>query len=212
MWAIVPYKEPPFGKSRLSNRLSPAQRSILATTMLEEVIEALSNAKQIEGILLVSDSPRLVNSSINWNTIVLETQTNNLKDAVTEAGNFATNRLNCSTTFIVPADLPLISAEDIDYAISQHDQITLIPDVRLKGTNGVIATPPNAFEYVFNGQSFHEHQQNAQAAGLQPKSLQIETFSHDVDTFDDLMKVVQLRPASRTSVVYQSFLTRDSSE
>ena len=211
MWAIVPYKEPPFGKSRLSNRLTPAQRSILATTMLEVVIEALSNAKQIRGILLVSESPHLVGSSINKNTLVLETQTNSLKDAVTQAGVFATSRLSCCTTFIVPADLPLISAEDIDFAISQHEQVTLIPDVRLKGTNGVIVTPPNAFEYVFNGQSYLDHQQNAKAAGFHPKSLQIETFAHDVDTFDDLMKVVQLRPESRTSAVYQSFSTQDTS-
>lgn len=211
VWAIVPYKEPPFGKSRLSNRLTAAQRTTLASTMLEEVVDALSNSTQISGILLVSDSIHLDEFSHRKNVIVLETQTDNLRDAVTQAALFATNQLNCSTSFIVPADLPLISTEDIDCAIKQHEQVTLIPDVRFKGTNGVIATPPNAFEYVFNGQSFNDHQQNARSAGLRPKSLQIESFAHDVDTFDDLMMVVQLRPESRTSVVYRSLSTSDSS-
>ena len=211
MWAIVPYKEPPFGKSRLSNRLTPTQRTVLASSMLEIVVEALLNAEHITGILIVSDSTRLEKFTLKENTIVLATQTNNLKEAVTQAGLFATNQLQCTTIFIVPADLPLVSAKDIDYAVAQHEQITIIPDSRLRGTNGIIATPPNAFEYVFNGHSFYDHQHNAQLAGIQPKSLRIETFSYDVDTFEDLMTVVQLRPESHTAALYRSFMARDSS-
>lgn len=211
MWAIVPYKEPPFGKSRLSNRLTPSQRTVLASTMLESVVDSLLQAEGVRGILLVSNSTNLAEFALKENIIILETQTTNLRDAVTQAGRFATKQLRCPTTFIVPADLPLISPNDIDFAISQHERVTIIPDARLKGTNGIIATPPNGFEYVFNGQSYHEHQHNAHVAGLNPKSLQIESFSYDVDTFDDLMMVIQLRPKSQTAAVYQRLTTSDSS-
>ena len=208
MWAIVPYKEPPFGKSRLSNRLTPSQRTVLASTMLENVVDALLQAEHVRGILLVTESTNLAKFMLKESIIILETQTTNLRDAVTQAGRFATKHLRCPTTFIVPADLPLISSKDIDFAIKQHERVTIIPDAHLKGTNGVIATPPNAFDYVFNGQSYRQHQHNAQVAGLNPKSLQIESFSYDVDTFDDLMMIVQLRPESRTAVVYRSFTTK----
>ena len=211
MWAIVPYKEPPFGKSRLSSRLTPAQRTVLATTMLEIVVEALSRAELVQGILLVSDSMNLVELTLKENIIILETETTNLRDAVTQASRFASKQLSCPTTFIVPADLPLITPEHIDFAITQHERVTIIPDARLQGTNGIIATPPNAFEYVFNGQSFQDHQYNARVAGLHPKSLQIETFSYDVDTFDDLMLVIQMSPDSRTAAVYRNLTTQDSS-
>ncbi len=211
MWAIVPYKEPPFGKSRLSNRLTPAQRTVLASTMLENVVDALLRSHNVQGILLVSESTNLAEFTLKENVIILETQTTSLKDAVTQAGRFATKQLRSTTTFIVPADLPLISPNDIDFAISQHEKVTIIPDARLKGTNGIIATPPNGFEYVFNGRSYHEHQQNAHFAGLNPKSLQIESFSYDVDTFDDLMMVIQLQPKSQTAAVYQRLTTSDSS-
>ena len=211
MWAIVPYKEPPFGKSRLSNRLTPAQRTVLASTMLENVVDALLRSHNVQGILLVSESTNLAEFTSKENVIILETQTTSLKDAVTQAGRFATKQLRSTTTFIVPADLPLISPNDIDFAISQHEKVTIIPDARLKGTNGIIATPPNGFEYVFNGRSYHEHQQNAHVAGLNPQSLQIESFSYDVDTFDDLMMVIQLQPKSQTAAVYQRLTTSDSS-
>lgn len=211
MWAIVPYKEPPFGKTRLSNRLTPSHRTVLASTMLENVVDALVQAEQIRGILLVSESSNLTEFSLKENVIILETQTTNLRDAVTRASRFAYKQLSCSTTFIVPADLPLISPKDVDFAITQHERVTIIPDARFKGTNGIIATPPNAFDYVFNGQSYRQHQHNAQVAGLNPKSLQIEAFSYDVDTFDDLMMIVQLRPESRTAAVYRSLTTSDSS-
>ncbi len=211
MWAIVPYKEPPFGKSRLSNRLTPAQRTVLASTMLENVVDALLRSDNVQGILLVSESTNLAEFTLKENVIVLETQTTNLREAVTQASQFACKQLKCPTTFIVPADLPLISSKDIDFAIAQHERVTIIPDARLKGTNGIIATPPNAFDYVFNGQSYLQHQHNAQVAGFNPKSLQIETFSHDVDTFDDLMTIVQLHPESRTATVYRSLTRSDSS-
>ena len=211
MWAIVPYKEPPFGKSRLSDRLTPSQRNVLASTMLENVVDALLQAEHVRGILLVSDSTNLAEFMLKENIVILETQTTNLRDAVTHAGRFATKQLRCPTTFIVPADLPLISPNDIDFAISQHEKVTIIPDARLKGTNGIIATPPNGFDYVFNGQSYRQHQHNAQVAGLNPKSLQIESFSYDVDTFDDLLMIVQLQPESRTAAVYHSFTTELSS-
>ena len=211
MWAIVPYKEPPFGKSRLSNRLTPAQRTVLASTMLENVVDALLLSDNVQGILLVSESTNLAEFTLKESVIVLETQTTNLREAVTQASQFACKQLKCPTTFIVPADLPLISSKDIDFAIAQHERVTIIPDARLKGTNGIIATPPNAFDYVFNGQSYLQHQHNAQVAGFNPKSLQIETFSHDVDTFDDLMTIVQLHPESRTATVYRSLTRSDSS-
>lgn len=179
--------------------------------MLENVVDALSQAEHVRGILLVSESTNLVKFVSKENVIILETQTTNLRDAVTKASQFACKQLKCPTTFIVPADLPLISSKDIDFAITQHERVTIIPDARLKGTNGIIATPPNAFEYVFNGQSYHQHRHNAQVAGLNPNSLQIEAFSYDVDTFDDLMMIIQLRPESRTAAVYRSLTTNDSS-
>ena len=211
MWAIVPYKEPPFGKSRLSNRLSPSHRSVLASTMLANVVDALLQAEHVRGILLVTESTNLTEFTLRKNVIILETQTTNLREAITQASQFARKQLRCPATFIVPADLPLISSDDIDFAITQHEQVTIIPDVHLKGTNGIIASPPNAFDYVFDGKSYHQHQLNAQVAGLDPKSLSIEAFSYDVDTFDDLMKIVQLRPESRTAEVYRSFTAIDSS-
>lgn len=210
IWALVPFKEPPLGKSRLSDRLTSEQREVLAATMLDVVVTALLQSKTIHGLLIVSESTQLEHYiSGQKNTMVLATQTRNLTDAVTQASTFATRELNCSTTFIVPADLPLITAEDIDFAMYQHQQITLIPDATFKGTNGIIATPPNVFSYVFNGQSFRKHQELAQATGLNAKSLQLENFSLDVDRFEDLMQVIQKRPNSRTATVYRKLRSHD---
>ena len=210
MWAIVPYKEPPCGKSRLSNRLTLDQRIALATTMLEAVVSALSQAESITGTLLVSNSTNLDKFTKERNTIVLATQANNLKDAVTQASVFATNRLSCRATFIVPADLPLISTEDVDNVVVQHEEVTILPDARLMGTNGIVSTPPNVLQYVFNGQSFHDHQKNARDAGIHPKTVQLDAFSYDVDTFEDLLRVIERKPNSTTATLYRSFAMHDN--
>ena len=47
VWACVPVKEFTGAKSRLSALLSPAQREILAETMLEDVLSALAGATRL---------------------------------------------------------------------------------------------------------------------------------------------------------------------
>jgi len=58
VWACVPVKEFTGAKQRLSSLLSPQQREILAETMLEDVLEALSGAARLAGIMVNTVDPR----------------------------------------------------------------------------------------------------------------------------------------------------------
>ena len=53
---------------------------------------------------------------------------------------------------IVPADLPLITPQEIDEIIEKHEtttspKVSLIPDNEKKGTNCLICSPPNIIDY-----------------------------------------------------------------
>jgi 2-phospho-L-lactate guanylyltransferase len=54
IWAIVPVKEFEGAKQRLSSCLSPEERRVLATTMLEDVLDAVSAVRELAGVLVVT--------------------------------------------------------------------------------------------------------------------------------------------------------------
>ncbi len=199
MWAIVPFKGTPDSKSRLARQLTVQQRVALLTAMLDDVLEALFNAKSIAGILLVARETGTLNFPENREVEVCLDKTTSLGAAVSAACHYAMTHKGVSSTFVIPADVPMIQSSDIDNAVVQHDRITLIPDSRLLGTNGAICTPPNALEYVFDGSSYQPHVQNAKRVGIIPKTLQIPAFAHDVDSLEDLHPVITLAPDSKTA-------------
>ena len=58
IWAVVPVKEFEGAKQRLSSALSPDERRTLATTMLEDVLDAVSAVRELAGVLVVTRRPR----------------------------------------------------------------------------------------------------------------------------------------------------------
>ena len=57
IWAVVPVKEFEGAKQRLSSSLEPDERRLLARTMLEDVLDAVSAVQQLAGLLVVTVDP-----------------------------------------------------------------------------------------------------------------------------------------------------------
>jgi 2-phospho-L-lactate guanylyltransferase len=57
VWAVVPVKELKSAKQRLSSCLSPEERRVLATVMLEDVLDAASAVRQLAGLLVITVDP-----------------------------------------------------------------------------------------------------------------------------------------------------------
>ena len=57
MWTVLPLKAMRPVKSRLAPILSPAQRADLMKAMVKDVLAALKDCPDVEGILLVSKDP-----------------------------------------------------------------------------------------------------------------------------------------------------------
>lgn len=204
MWAIVPYKGVPSGKSRLAEHLDVEQRRELSQAMLHDVLGALTSAASLSGVIVSSPSVDALNDVRTAGVKKFRDHGSTLAQAVTEAAKYAMNVYLAKTTFVVPADIPLIQSCDVDFAAECHSQVTIIPDNREIGTNGLICTPPDAIEYVFDGKSFKPHKQAASARGITPKSLSIVSMGHDIDTIYDLKKVLELGPTSQTAEVIRN--------
>ena len=157
--------------------------------MLNDVLQALVDAKSVDGILLTSRAVEAKSIAEKWGVTLYRDQAHTLVDALTAASEKVKNDLNATTAIIVPGDVPLITGTDVDHVLHYHADVTIVPDSHKIGTNALVCTPPNAFPLVFDGRSYHPHVEAATRRGLQVRSVQSHAFAVDVDTADDLLRV-----------------------
>ena len=79
-----------------------------------------------------------------------------------------------------------------------HECVTLVPDVNDIGTNAAASSPPNAFEYLFDGRSFKPHIASAARAGIKARVVRRQAFGLDVDTVQELKAVAARGAGTRT--------------
>ncbi len=189
LWAIVPVKPLRRGKSRLAGSLSEDERAELNRRLLERTLKTLTDLKEVEQVLVVSrDSSALaIARELGARTVqedgapALNTA---LKRATVVAQVYASRGV-----LVVPADLPLLSREDILALVERAIDppvVVIAPDRHEKGTNALLLSPANLIEYDFGGDSFKRHCERAIRAGARLEIVNLPSLGLDLDLPEDL--------------------------
>ena len=205
MWAVVPLKQLEQAKARLANVLSAEERRSLMLAMARDVLTALSRASHLTGILLVSRTPEADALAQSFNTERFgESPSADLSESLVQASEYLTRQFAAAGVMIVPADVPLVSPDEIDGILQRHPldgepRVSVVPDNDHIGTNCLICSPPNCIDYLFDGKSFKPHLDAAMAAGITPTVMPSAGFALDIDTPGDLRTLLERDPASQTA-------------
>jgi len=189
VWAIVPVKPLRRGKSRLAALLTDDQRSRLNRYLLEHVLTVLNQVHEIEDTLVVSRDPSALalTRELGGRT-VMEDGNPQFNTALKRATAVAQVH-GAHSVLILPADLPLITPDDIR-SILEHGQeppvVVIVPDRRQDGTNGLLVNPAGLIEYGYGPGSNHTHEERAAKAGARVEVLQSATIGLDLDLPEDL--------------------------
>ena len=201
MWAIVPIKTFARAKQRLANVLNEDERRSLMLAMARDVLTCLSQSETLTGVLIVS---RAREADVLAETFATErfaeSPNADLAGALTQAAQYLVSHFSARGIFVVPADVPAITTEEVDQLVRSHNNVTVLPDSENVGTNGLICSPPLSVPYIFDGKSFKPHVDAAFAAGITPKIVPASCFALDVDTPNDLMTLYQQQPRSQTAI------------
>jgi 2-phospho-L-lactate guanylyltransferase len=95
-------------------------------------------------------------------------------------------------TLIIPADIPLIRAEEVEQIFSQSpaEGSVLAPASDGRGTNAVFRRPANLFPLRFGNDSFKPHLAAAQATGKPCIVLHFPGIGLDIDNPSDLFDLI----------------------
>lgn len=199
MWALVPLKSLGSAKQRLANTLSSAERRDLMLAMVRDVLTALKQSQRLAGVLIVSQTNESVALAQAFSTErFAESDGGNLSDALTEAASYATDILGATGVMVIPGDVPLLTASEIDAMLEQHERVTVVPDSDHVGTNCLACSPANCLQFQFDGQSFTPHLESAVRANLDPKVYESPGFGLDIDTPQDLTTLLSRDSGSQT--------------
>lgn len=204
MWAIVPLKALETAKRRLADVLNAEERRLLMLAMARDVLTALVRCRNLTGVLIVSRNPEADALAQAFGTEhFAESPDADLSGALTQAAAHLGEHFGARGVMIVPADVPLIDAREIDEILGHHEAVTVIPDDERLGTNALICSPPDRIAFRFDGRSFKPHVEAAFAAGVQPRVVPAPRFALDVDTPDDLRALLERGPETQTGTFLQ---------
>ena len=188
LWAIVPVKPLRRGKSRLSEILSEDERSRLNHFLFSHTIDTLLQVDSISEILVVSrDSDVLTHARDKGVRTVTENGTPELNHALRRASLFC-NVFSTEGVLIVPADLPMLTADDVsDFVAQRKDPPVMVisPDRRRLGTNMLLINPADLINFSFGIDSFERHCNLAREKGAEVIVYENSRISLDLDVPED---------------------------
>jgi len=190
LWLLVPVKSFHEGKSRLTKVLSVHERVALNQAMLAHVLASSQAANVLAGILVISRDRAALAQAKAAGVAAVREQGYDLNQALTQAAQAAVG-WGAEAVLILPADLPLLAADDIRQlyrlgATQPGIVITRSPD---GGTNALLVRPPGAIEFAFGTGSFARHTQLAQRADVPVQVYASPTLALDVDWPEDLARL-----------------------
>lgn len=200
LWAIVPVKPLRRGKSRLAAALSLAEREALGRALLTRTLGTLRACEHVAVTLVVShDLQALALARRCGVRTIGEGRKAPLNRSLDAAARTA-RRFGAHAVLVLPADLPLLSGEDLEALAAQADEppvAAIAPDRRGAGTNALLLSPPGLIEYAFGTDSYAVHRARARAAGARVEVIDLPGLRLDLDLPEDL----ELLRAARSTVL-----------
>jgi 2-phospho-L-lactate guanylyltransferase len=181
-------------KTRLAEALAPEVRMQLVRSLLAAVLSAAGGAQSVRQIIVVSPERDSVAADIP----VLADTGEGLNSALTQA-HWVLREFGCREVVILPADLPNITAAEIDALVraGRNGGFAIAPDSAGVGTNALCLASAQPFRFQFGPDSRQLHLQEAQRSGLHPSVVHLPGLAFDVDSPADLDRLDRQRWLAR---------------
>jgi 2-phospho-L-lactate guanylyltransferase len=190
--ALIPVKDLTMTKSRLTPPFSIDERAALTIDMLMRVLAVCRASRRFARITVVSPDETVLMIAEEMGAAPLRQQSTGLNPALDEARADAMTR-GAEAIMVLHADLPRLTADEIGGMIDLlpvPPAAVLAPDDTGTGTNALLLAPPDALPFHFGVGSFALHRGAAEARGLRHAIAHAPGIAGDIDTPDDVHRLV----------------------
>jgi 2-phospho-L-lactate/phosphoenolpyruvate guanylyltransferase len=196
---LVPIKNTAFAKQRLAGILDQARRTQLAQAMLYDVLSVLHQWTSQHRVGVVTSDPYASSLAQEYGFGIIPDPGNPGETGAIEMATQACIERGEESTLVVPADVPLIEAWELDEILKHapREGSVLVPAADGRGTNAAYRSPANLFPLRFGNDSFKPHHAAAQATGKPCVVLHLPGIAVDVDNPADLQELILLPGKTR---------------
>ena len=201
LWAVVPVGPFNQAKRRLAPCLLPHERAACARAMLADVLSALGRSASLAGILVVTGDAEAAALAQAAGALVLADSENAGVSAAAQMAASYLAREGRGGMLLIPADVPLVTPEDIDAIVGAHrpaPSVTLVAASVDGGTNALACSPPDAIVFRFGADSFRLHQAAARERAIEAQVLQLARVGRDIDRPEDIAAFLSRPSATRS--------------
>ena len=184
----VPVKSLSRAKSRLAPALTDLERGALTLAMLEDVLDASLGVPGWQTWVVSPDEVALEIAARRGARPVAEAKPP-LASAIRQVETLATEE-GAGTLAVLPADVPLVTAETLHVALRTLGAVVLAPSADGAGTSLLLRRPPKAIPARFGPDSFRRHVELATQRGLPVSVVERQELSFDVDRPGDILTLL----------------------
>jgi 2-phospho-L-lactate/phosphoenolpyruvate guanylyltransferase len=204
IWTVViPVKVLALAKSRLSG-LTGTEREAMALAMAGDTVSAAVACPAVGDVVVISDDPAVrTEAEAAGATVIADYQRAGLNQALAAGARHAASSWPGRGMAALTADLPALSAGQLDAALTAAAAVTqaFVADAAGSGTTLYTARPGAVFRPLFGPRSRVRHRQ---AGAVELDLPGIEGLKRDVDTLADLREAEQIGLGARTLSVRES--------
>jgi 2-phospho-L-lactate guanylyltransferase len=199
--ALMPVKGFRNAKQRLTPILSSAARELLAETMFRDVLSQVRAARGLAGTFVVTGDDQVASIAALAGAEVIRERAENGETAAVDFARQELKRAGCEAVLILPGDMPLVQASDVEQVLAQVPAeaappfALLVPSHDRKGTNALLLAPPDVIPLRFGYDSFTFHLSQVSAQGLPIRFCENEHIALDIDESKDLERFLACEPA-----------------
>jgi 2-phospho-L-lactate guanylyltransferase len=190
--ALIPVKGFRNAKQRLSPLLGAADREALAEAMFRDVLREVLKARGVDGAFVVTGSDQVQEIAAALGAQVIRETAERGETGAVDFARLELKRTGREAVLIIPGDMPLLRAQDIQQVLSQvppgqkSPYALLVPSHDRLGTNALLLAPPDVIKLRFGYDSFTYHSSQVAAAGLPLRFMENERIALDIDEPKDL--------------------------
>lgn len=187
--AVVPIKNPAFGKTRLAPVLDAKERRALCQFLARRTVDACAAAFGATMTIVVTSAPDVARYAAQAGVqVVPEGAGADDLNAAIALGIVRARSGGADAVLVVPADLALVNVAELRAAaesIPAAPGCLLVPDRHEGGTNLLGLAPPDEGLLSFGERSLHRHAELAARSGYEVRFHRSAALALDLDVPED---------------------------